>query len=412
MNLGHCNPKIVLSDTQAAKYYDQGSWLLALQQNQHTLDLIGQVTPALAQNMAACYSKMCEPQQAVSWFTQYLALSTSKSPQDLRLLAQYLAQAGQLDQSENITASIDVECFEKYHDLATHFFRKQQWPWAFKSLSRGKQLGHQLWIGPVKWQKLPSVSRWQQESLQGKRICLVGECGLGDEIVFARWIPQVLAQAQQVDYLTDNSLDQVFHRQWPQLGIYSPDQDYDFWIPAMDVPQALQSWEPRTLPYLSPHPDYCEKWQEILKTPAYIAINWTGSRNFSENVFRDIPVDFLVEKIQQQWPSHAIVNICMETDYQPANTWDVRPHIKSWEDTLAVLSQATRLYTSCSSVAHAAGALGTTARVYTRPDDYFTWNSAASGHASIWHSSVQVWRTPHIGKWHQVIAESFQNDSF
>ena len=77
----------------------------------------------------------------------------------------------------------------------------------------------------------------------------------------------------------------------------------------------------------------------------------------------------------------------------------------------AILSLSSQVFSSCSSVAHAAGAIGHPAAVYTRPDDYFTWNSTPSGTSCLWHPSVTVWRTKKIGHWHEIIAESFSHTS-
>jgi tetratricopeptide (TPR) repeat protein len=398
---------VTTSDSLASSYYQTGQYAQALQQNYQTLKLLGHLTPEIARNSAACYSHLKEPHQAVAWYKKYLELGCSETPQDLRLWASYHAQAGLLDQAENILVNIKQDCFEKYHDLAQHLFRRCQWKQGFETLSLGKQLGANLWIGETRWRQLPRCARWQGQDLANKKICLVGECGLGDELIFARWIPHLLCVTQQVFYLTDNSLGDVFCHNWPRLRLHDHAQQYDFWLPTMDLPQALQSYHPqRPSGYIQPHEDYQAKWRQLLPAGKIFAVNWTGSRNYSENHFRDIDINAIVKYLA---PHGEIINVCMETPYNPPGVIDVRPQIRHWHDTLAILSLSSQVFSSCSSVAHAAGAIGHAAAVYTRPDDYFTWNSTPSGTLCLWHPSVTVWRTKKIGHWHEIIAESFSH---
>tara|TARA_R110000868_G_scaffold183767_3_gene425126 strand:+ start:3340 stop:4560 length:1221 start_codon:yes stop_codon:yes gene_type:complete len=400
---------IQASDRLACEHYQQGRFLQSLEQNYRTLAILGHVTASISKNSAACYSRMFEPHQAISWFTKYLDITGSQTAEDLRQHAGYHAQAGLLDQAQDIVASVPHACFEKYHDLSLHLFRKCQWQQAFETLSLGKQLGNNLWIGENRWHQLPTCARWQGQALANKKICLVGECGLGDELIFARWIPQLLQETQQVFYLTDNSLVDVFCHNWPLLGIHDPHQQYDFWLPTMDLPLALRSYDPQGQGgYIQPHADYQDKWRQVLPPGKLFAVNWTGSQNYSENYFRNIDINLLVKYLA---PHGTLINVCMETPDNPPGVIDIRPFIKSWQDTLAVLSLCNRVFSSCSSVAHAAGAIGQATSVYMRPDDYFTWNSTPSGHSCLWHSSATVWRTKKIGHWQDIIDESFKHTS-
>jgi len=401
------NDRVQASDQLACEHYQHGRYFQALEQNYCTAGILGHVSASIAKNSAACYSRLFEPQQAITWMKKYLDLSGSTTPQDLREFANYHAQAGLLDQAQTVIQSIKPDCFEKYHDLSLHLFRRSQWQQAFQTLSLGKQLGNNLWIGATRWQQLPQCARWQGQDLANKKICLVGECGLGDELIFARWIPQLLEHTTDVFYLTDNSLEQVFVYNWPQLKIHSTSQQYDFWLPTMDLPLALKSYDPkRSGGYIQPHVDYQNKWRKLLPQGPVFAVNWTGSRNYSENQFRNIDIHLLVKCLE---PHGTVVNVCMETADNPPGVVDIRPHIKNWQDTLALLSLCNRVFSSCSSVAHAAGAIGQAANVYTRPDDYFTWNSTPSGQPCVWHPSVTVWRTKKIGYWQEIIHESFQH---
>ena len=58
-----------------------------------------------------------------------------------------------------------------------------------------------------------------------------------------------------------------------------------------------------------------------------------------------------------------------------ANVWDLAPSIKTWNDTYDIFEESDLIITSCTSVAHLAGAMG--ARVIVLPPllGYITWET-------------------------------------
>lgn len=389
------------SDILASEYFKKCDFIKALQQNEITQMLLQNKEPHIFKNNAACYSMLFEPIKALNSFNEYMTLSGSKTIEDIRQLANYYSQAGMLEEAFNIITLKQHASFEKYHDMSTHMFRKKFYSHGFRMLREAKLLGNVLWIGEKKWNNLPNCTRWNGENISGKNLCLIGECGLGDEIIFSRWIPEILTKASSVSYLTDNSLIDVFTRNFEDLKQYDSNVKYDAWIPTMDLPVVLNTVSINKDSYLKPSESHINKWK--VKLPeTFCAINWTGSKNYSENHFRNVPIDYLLSKINLP-----VVNICLETNYNPNGVIDLRNEITCWDDTLAVLYLSNKLYTSCSSVAHAAGALGKSVYVYTRPDDYFTWCSTKSGERSEWYENVRVWRTDTIGKWNSIIDKSF-----
>jgi len=158
--------------------------------------------------------------------------------------------------------------------------------------------------------------------------------------------------------------------------------------------------------YITPSEKHVEKWKKILGNKQIVALSWKGSNTFAENHFRDIDIDYLVKKLGNRF---TLVSVCKEADTCPAGVLDLTDQIECWDDTLAILMLSEIVFCSCSSVSHAAGALGVKTIVYTRPDDYFTWGGTESGKKTDWYTDVTVWRTNHIGKWQEVIDFSIEN---
>jgi len=401
----HHQSQIQASDAQAAQLFTQGQYQQALNQNQVTVNLIGHNTAETHLNFAACYSRIFEPELAAHHFSQYMKLSHSQTVWDIRRLSDYHAQANQIDQAFDIVCNQQHDCAEKHLDLSWHLFRQHRYEQAFREMDHGKRQGNILWIGQERWDNLPQCDRWQDQDLLGKRVCIVGECGLGDEFIFARWIATLLKKhpTTQFYYYTNNTISHVIMRNF-DVAPHQADNQYHFWIPSMSLPLMAQHYDPTvTQAYIKPDPVYVKKWKSLLGNQRVISLSWTGSTQYSENHFRDIPVEYLVEKLKDRY---TLVSVCMEALTCPDGVWDLTPQIKTWEDTLAILSLSEIVLCSCSSVSHAAGSLGVKTFVYTRPDDYFTWGGTLSGEKTVWYPDVTVWRKSRMGQWQLPINQS------
>ena len=393
------------SDAFAAELFSRKKYKEAIQQTEITLSLAEKHLPEAYKNLSACYSFMFEPQKALESYLKYLDLSKSDSIQDIRKLSDLYAQAGLLDQAFSTVLNKQQYSSEKFLDTGWHLFRQGKYEEAFYATDAGKKLGNILWIGRERYDNLPKCPRWNLENISGKRLCIVGECGLGDEFIFSRWLSRL---PEDVDfcYYTNNTIADVIERNFPNCKRHSSNNVYDYWVPSMSLPLLLKDYEPNSTSYIKPNPIFIEKWKAIIKGKKTAVVSWTGSRDYSENYFRNIDIDYLVSKIKDDY---MIYSVCKEAVSCPEGVIDLTSYIESWEDTLAILHLSSIAFCSCSSVAHAAGAIGKKAFVYTRPDDYFTWSSTESGAKSKWYDSVTVWRTDKIGKWKEVIDASVRS---
>lgn len=396
---------VAASDARAAALFGQGLYQQALEQNRKTVQLMGSDTAETNRNFAACYSKLFEPEQAVLYFEKYISQSQNQSVADIRQLSDYLAQANQLDLAQQVVRNMQHDCSEKHLDMSWHLFRHRQYQQAFCEMDIGKRQGNILWIGQERYDNLPDCTRWRNQDVRGKSVCIVGECGLGDEFIFARWLNILNYRCPTTEfyYYTNNTIQDVILRNFV-IQAHVPDNKYDFWIPSMSLPLLAQHYDPHvTQPYIKPDPVYVDKWQNILENQRVISLSWTGSTQYSQNHFRDVPVEYLVDKLKDQY---TLVSVCKEAKTCPDSVWDLTPLIQSWEDTLAILSLSQMALCSCSSVSHAAGSLGVKTFVYTRPDDYFTWNGTPSGEKTPWYTNVTVWRKKRMGCWQEPLDAS------
>lgn len=117
------------------------------------------------------------------------------------------------------------------------------------------------------------LSQMLPSDLHGKHICLLHEQGLGDEIFFLRFAPQLAAGGARVTYQASNKirglleraacLDQVLEESTPLLQA-------DTVTMLGDLPHALCNFAASALPYITP-PDGINRWRDF---PRKITVFW------------------------------------------------------------------------------------------------------------------------------------------
>lgn len=139
-----------------------------------------------------------------------------------------------------------------------------------------------------------SLPVWQGESLAGKTIFLWGEQGLGDQILFAGLIPELLEQGAQVYLECEPRLTDLFKRSMPQVSVVprmrpiSPDLAeavIDVQCPLGDMGKFLRPDLSAFRPhdgYLKSDPDRTaalkERYREISGGGPVVGISWRSPR--------------------------------------------------------------------------------------------------------------------------------------
>lgn len=380
------------SDYLAKILFEQKRFEESLQQNKITLTFINSGHPLVYKNMAQCHYQLGDAENALSVFEKYMNITNSNDKIDIRTYAQYLTRTGKFDEGYKLIKDRQVDSDEKQLDIGW-FLHKQG---KFKEAMEVTEIGKNGAVWSNK-KTPPDCKRWTVESLNNKRLCVVAEAGMGDEIIFSRWLSDLKARGADVFYYTDNSLAQVFARNF-KIKLHSPGQEYDLWVPSMSLPALLKSQKPGNSIYLTPNQLHFEKWRSRLPTE-FTAVSWTGDKGHVENKFRTLPIDYIAEKYKHQ----QLVSVNVGADDCPPNVLDLSKEIETWDDTLAILSLAKRAIVTSSSASVAAGALGVETHVFTNVVDYFTWCGAETGSKSDWFSNVTVWRQHKFCEWKSII---------
>jgi len=272
---------------------------------------------------------------------------------------------------------------------------------------------------------------WQGKSLKGKRLLIYAEQGLGDELMFASCIPDIINQADHCIIDCCAKLETLFQRSFPKASVKISDQnekcdwingvEADMQISIADLPLYFRTcWEqfPGSA-YLFASQEKSHRWRkklEALDGKFNLGISWIGG----------------VQKTRRHWRSFALQTLLPILNLQDINFvslqyTDCEDEIASFEDNngikvhhwqqaiddydeTAALVQSLDLVISVqTAIIHLAGALGKPAWVMVRNNP--EWRYGASGQKMPWYRSIKLFRQKQFGDWPEVVdrvAESLQ----
>ena len=253
--------------------------------------------------------------------------------------------------------------------------------------------------------------------LNGKRVLVYAEQGLGDAIQFIRYLPMlkekgcyiILECGKELHGLIDNfnSVDEIIERNM----IEKPNIEYDYEVPLLSLPLYFNSNIdniPAKIPYLFVKEDLKEKWSHFINDNEKIKIGivWAGSPIHTNDRHRSV-------RLQQFLPLLSIEGthfyslqkgfpVIQAKDYQLLLT-NLDEHINSFADTSAIIENLDLVITVDTSVAHLAGALGK--KTWVLLPYLSDWRWLLEGEKSIWYPTIKLYRQPRINDWNSVFKE-------
>lgn len=245
---------------------------------------------------------------------------------------------------------------------------------------------------------------WQDEPLKGRTLHLRCEGGYGDEIINVRFARDFARRGARVVVSCSPSLTGVFSRLdgvAAVVGCEGAEHVHaDYWVPAMS---AMRWFPPTGEPYLSISPARAARWRDHLQARGRkVGIRWSGNPRFENDQHRRFSPQLMTGLAEvlpdATWYSFQRDEnlVSFPLDLAPRIV-DLRGHLTDWEDTAAALARMDLVITSCTSIAHLAGALGVPTWVVVPVLPYFCW--AMPGELSPWYDSVTIFRQEKFGDW-------------
>lgn len=269
---------------------------------------------------------------------------------------------------------------------------------------------------------------WDGGPLGGRTLLVRREQGLGDEIMFASMLPELMRTAGHCIVECAPRLQTLFGRSFPRATVFAalPDGDLPPRIArmAVDVECAAGSLArhlrpsaesfPRESGYLKADAGRVAYWRARLAEGGNglaVGISWTGGVRKTRRELRSLP---LIEWLPLlRVPSARFVSLQYTPDAAEEIAALRRAHgvtldhwpkaIEDYDETAALVCALDLVVSVCTSVVHLGGALGRPVWVLApySPE----WRYGFRGPAMPWYPSVRVYRQPGYGAWGPVMEE-------
>lgn len=305
---------------------------------------------------------------------------------------------------------------------ALTFFFKEDWPRAWRSFDVRFRLMEQppVVTMPGPDGKPVSKPRWREGPVP-ESLLVLGEQGLGDTIMFARYLPllrqggaRVVCVAQQRLLALLKTLDADI--EWRPSEKAGSVGGIKAWTPMMQLPQALaltpDQFTPN-VPYLRAEPDRVVRWRERIGTQGFkVGIAWQGNPDKRIDVGRSSPLAAFaplseipgVRLISLQ--THLGVEQIAQAAFgdrieQLGDDFDKGPD--GFLDTAAVMEHLDLIVTVDTSLGHLAGALGRPTIVLLKAVGA-DWRWLYRRTDTVWYPTLRLFRQSRPGDWNELLA--------
>lgn len=275
--------------------------------------------------------------------------------------------------------------------------------------------------GPRYYPILP-MPAWRGEDLNGKTLYVAPEQGIGDRILFSRyiaWVKETWPECRVLACL-DDALVNLFW-EYRQACELLPDkvpwpEGIDYGVYLCSLP-ALHGSRPGHVP---PDPGFIRRRADRqaalarcklppLNLPALkVGICWTGSPLQVRNADRTVPLELLLPLAED--PRVALYGFQCGPGNADLDRLDARelvcdlgPEIEreGWVGTALALLEMDLVVTCCTSIAHLAGALGVPCWTLLCADPYWVWGREET--TTAWYPTMRLYRQPRNGGWEPIV---------
>lgn len=274
-------------------------------------------------------------------------------------------------------------------------------------------------------QKPADYPLWDGSPLPGRTILVQREQGLGDEIMFASCLPQVIESAAHCVIECDPRLQGIFRRSFPAATVFASASDgvlpreiaecaIEHSIAAGSLPRFLRRRVgdfPRHDGYLKADPQRVARWRDrlsLLGPGAKVGISWTGGVRKTRRGLRSLPLDRWLPILHV--PATHFVSLQYTPDAGAAAAalhersgirvehWNEA--VDDYEETAALVCALDLVISVCTAVIHLGGALGRP--VWVMAPYSPEWRYGFSGDTMPWYPAVRIFRQPAFGEWEPV----------
>ena len=287
--------------------------------------------------------------------------------------------------------------------------------YAFRNLSSTRHL------------RMVAFPQWKGEPLEGKSILVLAEQGLGDQVMFASCLPDLLALGPaRVVVEVVKRVAPTIARSFPQCEIVPTKQDaglewvrdigdMDYFVPIGDLPSQFRRTRadfPDRRSYLVADEGRVAHWRgklAALGPRPKIGVSWKGGTERTRTVLRTMGPALLAElqsAVDADW-------VCLQygdvtQGLEEAAAAGLKLHY--WKDAIdnldefaALVSALDLVVTVCNTTVHYAGAVGKD--VWVMSPKVPEWRYGLRFESMPWYPSSRMFRQREDGDWDSVLTD-------
>jgi tetratricopeptide (TPR) repeat protein len=281
------------------------------------------------------------------------------------------------------------------------------------------------------------------QDLNGKRVLVYGEQGVGDIIQFARYANDLKKLGAHVIINCPSRIDSIIKKiegvdETSNKDVVNIDDndkfpDYDYQFSTMSFPYLLNKKEICGEPYIKIETDsFKEHMKEEYGSALKVGIVWAGSPIHPDDKKRSIHLKHFknlsgidnVKLFSLQMDTRPIqygIRFCDASNENPTEienfqkndkivdynedcedmrVVDLTKMVQTYEDTAVILTGLDLVICCDTSVAHLAGAMGVPVWMAVSYNSDWRWN--LEGDTTVWYDSMKIYRQSERGKWEDV----------
>lgn len=335
----------------------------------------------------------------------------------LRGLGNALRETGALGEAlQALQAAVEADLMdpEAHLDLAQALLSAGE-------LRRGFREYEWRWRSAEMQPRVSRAPRWDGQPFRDRVLLVHGEQGLGDHIMFARFLAPVAKLGGRIVLECRRELHGLFGQLASAIADFSlavqgeEPPPHDLEVPLASLPHWLDldlGSVPSDVPYLWSDPSRRESWRRWLgfaREELRVGLVWQGNPRARADRGRSVPLATLAPVLRTEGArfvslqkEHGLDQLDLLPEgarvARPGPPFDEGPD--AFLDTAALLDELDLVITSDTAVAHLAGALGRPVWLLLKFAPDWRWLTGRSD--SPWYPTMRLYRQPRPGDWESV----------
>ena len=376
--------------------------------NNKALELNGNLQVAWL-NKAVAHKKSWQLTESISAYKKAIKINPKLNTMWINLARVYETMGNYTESEkcyEYILKNIDQNDFLAKFNLSLVLLKRGNFDEGLKNFEF--RFDHPLY-GKRRFLNIPLLQ--SLKTIKGKKILVWMEGGLGDTILFCRYVEKLLELGAQVTYEVQPSLIKIIKTLNSKINYISSKNkeldNFDFQIPLMSLPFLFQTNlknVPSKTPYLQVDKKLDNYWKLKLKkySKAKIGLVWSSSSSAALAKFRSMDIKNLQPIINKHYHYFSLQNSVSDNDsvfLKKNNVVDLGS--QNLDNIFAIVNNLDLVISIDTLFAQIAGSLNIPIWVMVNLDSDWKWILGRKD--SPWHSSMKVYSQQKYNDWTDVI---------